>query len=169
MSQYFNTPFEDENGNYVYNLTHEKYLETLTFVNECYNKGLISDEGFSLNTAQVRTKIASGNVFVSMVTPQDYQQGFIAAYNSNVRYVPLILRNYENEDPILQDIRGMGYLYTMVTTKAKRPDKIIKVLDYLYSEEGQRLVAFGLENETWKYKDDTKTEIEWTDTYLDAV
>ena len=169
LSQYFNTPFEDENGNYVYNLTHEKYLETLTFVNECYNKGLIADEGFSLNTAQVRTKIASGNVFVSMVTPQDYQQGFIAAYNSNVRYVPLILRNYENEDPILQDIRGMGYLYTMVTTKAKRPDKIIKVLDYLYSEEGQRLVAFGLENETWKYKDDTKTEIEWTDTYLDAV
>ena len=104
-----------------------------------------------------------------MVTPQDYQQGFIASYNFDIKYVPLILRNYEGDDPILQDIRGMGYLYTMVTTNAKRPDKIIKLLDFLYSEEGQRLVAFGLEGETWNWVDDKHTEIKWTDTYLNSV
>ncbi|CDC41953.1 extracellular solute-binding protein family 1 [Firmicutes bacterium CAG:449] len=169
LSQYFATPFEDEQGNYVYNMTHEKYYETLSFLNECYNNKLIMDENFSMNASQIRTKIASGNVFVSMVTPQDYQQGFIASYNSDIKYVPLILRNYEGDDPILQDIRGMGYLYTMVTTNAKRPDKIIKLLDFLYSEEGQRLVAFGLEGETWNWVDDKHTEIKWTDTYLNSV
>lgn len=169
LSQYFATPFEDEQGNYVYNMTHEKYYETLQFLRECYNEKLIMDDNFSANTAQVRTKIASGNVFVSMVTPQDYQQGFIAAYNSDVKYVPLILRNYEGDDPILQDIRGMGYLYTMVTTNAKRPDKIIKVLDFLYSEEGQRLVAFGKEGETWNWKDEKHEEVVWTQEYLDSV
>ena len=29
LSQYFATPFEDEQGNYVYNMTHEKYYENL--------------------------------------------------------------------------------------------------------------------------------------------
>ncbi len=169
LSQYFATPFEDASGNYVYNMTHENYYEALSFLNDCYNKKLIEDGNFSLNAAQVRTKIASGNVFVSMVTPQDYQQGFIAAYNSDVRYVPLVLRNENGDDPILQDIRGMGYLYTMVTTNAKRPDKIIKVLDFLYSEEGQRLVAFGKEGETWNWKDSSKKEVVWTDEYLNAV
>ena len=54
----------------------------------------------------------------------------------------------------------------MVPTKCKRPDKVIKLLDFLYSEEGQRLVAFGEENVTWKWKDETHTEVEWTDQYL---
>lgn len=169
LSQYFATPFEDENGDYVYNMTHEKYYETLSFVNDCYNNDLIMDDNFSANASQIRTKIASGNVFVSMVTPQDYQQGFISAYNSNVKYVPLILRNHAGDDPILQDIRGMGYLFTMVTTKAKRPDKIIKVLDFLYSEEGQRLVAFGIEGKTWNWKDEAHDEVVWTQEYLDSV
>ncbi len=166
LSQYFATPFEDENGDYIYNLEHENYQETLTFFNSCYQKGLIDDSNFSANAAAIKSKIALGNVFVSMVTPQDYSQGFISAYNSNIKYVPLVLRNSKGEDPILQDIRGMGYLFTMVPTTCKRPDKVIKLLDYLYSEEGQRLVAFGVEGETWNWSDETKTEVVWTDQYL---
>lgn len=166
LSQYFATPFEDENGNYIYNIEHENYKETLNFLNDCYKKGLIDDSNFSANSAQIKSKIAQGNVFVSMVTPQDYSQGFISAYNSNVKYVPLVLRNSKGDDPILQDIRGMGYLFTMIPTKCKRPDKVIKLLDFLYSEEGQRLVAFGVEGETWNWADDTHKEIVWTDKYL---
>ena len=127
-------------------------------------RGLIDDSNFSANSAQIKSKIAQGNVFVSMVTPQDYSQGFISAYNSNVKYVPLVLRNSKGDDPILQDIRGMGYLF--IPTKCKRPDKVIKLLDFLYSEEGQRLVAFGVEGETWNWADDTHKEIVWTDKYL---
>lgn len=166
LSQYFSTPFEDENGNYIYNIEHENYQETLKFLNDCYQEKLIDDSNFSANASQIKTKIAQGNVFVSMVTPQDYSQGFISAYNSDIKYVPLVLRNSKGDDPILQDIRGMGYLFTMVPTKCKRPDKVIKLLDFLYSEEGQRLVAFGEENVTWKWKDETHTEVEWTDQYL---
>ena len=76
------------------------------------------------------------------------------------------MRNSKGDDPILQDIRGMGYLFTMIPTKCKRPDKVIKLLDFLYSEEGQRLVAFGVEGETWNWADDTHKEIVWTDKYL---
>ena len=169
MAQYFAAKYESTDGKYNYRQTDPKYLEALQFLNDCYKAGFITDANFSNNASQIRTTLASGKVFASLVTSQNYSQAFKTCYNSGITYVPLVLRNDAGDDPILQDAQGMGYLITMVTTNAKRPDKIIKLLEFLYSEEGQRLVCFGVEDSTWRWTDSTKTEIEWTQTYLSAV
>ena len=167
LSQYFAVPFELEDGSYNYKIADERYLEVLDFVNDLTTQGYVKQANYSDNKSKILNNLASGNVFVSMVTPQDYQTAFMSNFNSNIKYVPLVLRNDNGDDPVLQDIRGMGYLFSMITTNAKRPDKIIKVFEYLYSEEGQRLVAFGEEGVTWEWEDETKTSIKWTDFYLD--
>lgn len=169
MGQYFATKYENSDGTYNYKLKDDHYKEALYFLNDCFNKGFILDENFSANVNQIRNSLTSKKVFVSMVTPQNYSQAFISLYNDGIEYVPLVLKNSENEDPILQDARGMGYLISMITTNCKRPDKVIKVFEYLYSEEGQRLVAFGKENDSWTWKDDEHSEIQWTQKYLNAV
>lgn len=166
LAQYFAIPFEKDDGSYQYPVLHPRYLEMLEFLNEAYRNDLISDANFSANTEQVKRNLATGNVFISMATPQDFSQSFYSSLNKGIKYIPLVLRNKDGDAPVLQDIRGMGFLLSMITKNASRPDKIIKVFEYLYSEEGQRLVAFGQEGDSWEWANEEKTKIKWTDKYL---
>ena len=168
LAQYFCAPFEDSEGNYLDIRTTERYKEMLQFLNNCHKEGIIASANYSDKAAQIRQNISRGNVFVSAVTPQDYQNAFLSAFGSGVSYVPLILKNKDGQAPVLQDISGNGYLMTMVTKNCKRPDKTIKLLEYLYSEEGQRLVAFGIEGESYVWNED-HTLINWTDRYVSGV
>lgn len=169
LAQYFCSAYEKEDGTYQDIRLSPRYKEMLVFLNSCYKEGLISSETFSDKPTQINTKIGLGNVFVSAVTPQDYQTNFMSAYtNKNARYVPLVLRNKDGEAPILQDISGNGYLLTMISRNCKRPDKAIKLLEYLYSEEGQRLVCFGVEGESYNWNND-HTMLEWSDRYVSGV
>ena len=140
----------------------------IRFLNNCFNQKVISTNTFSATIQSITQTISNGRAFVSAVTPQDYQSAFLAAYKSGYEYVPLVLRNSNGDDPVLQDITGNGYLLTMITNNCKRPDKAIKLLEFLYSEEGQRLVAFGIEGETYQWNED-HTEIKWTPDYITAV
>lgn len=169
LSQYFCAPFEDENGNYLDTKTTARYQEMLEFLNNCHKAGIIKSQNYSDKAAAIRTNISRGKCFVTAVTPQDYQSAFLNAYGSNVKYVPLILKNKDNQAPVLQDISGNGYLLTMITKNCKRPDKAIKLLEYLYSEEGQRLVAFGVEGESYVWDDEEHTSLSWTQRYVDGV
>ena len=170
LAQYFCASYEDSEGNYVDIRTTERYKEMLAFLNQCNKEGIINAANYSDKAEQIRTKISRGNVFVSAVTPQDYQTAFLNCYtNKNkITYVPLVLRNKDGQAPILQDVSGNGYLLTMITTNCKRPDKAIKLLEFLYSEEGQRLVAFGVEGESWNWNED-KTQILWSDRYVSGI
>lgn len=168
LEQYFNCEFEDENGNYVDTRTTENYKDLMKFLNECTSEGIILPENFSAKSDTVQKNIARGNVFVSAVTPQDYQIAFMTCFDKGIEYIPLVLRNYKGEAPVLQDISGNGYLLNMISRKCKRPDIVIKLFDFLYSEEGQRLVAFGIEGETYIWNED-KTKILWTDRYVSGI
>lgn len=170
LAQYFCASFEDSEGNYVDIRTSDRYKEMLAFLNTCNKEGLIDASNYTDQAAQIRTKLGRGNVFVSAVTPQDYQAIFSNLYSATnqVTYVPLVLRNKDGQAPILQDISGNGYLLTMVTTNCKRPDKAIKLLEFLYSEEGQRLVAFGVEGESYEWNSE-RTEIKWSDRYVNGI
>ena len=168
LAQYFGAPYEDSEGNYLDIRLTSRYQEMLEFLNNCNKEGIIKSANYSDKAAQIRTNIARGKCFVTAVTPQDYQMAYLNAYGSNIKYVPLVLTNKDGEAPILQDISGNGYLLTMITKNCKRPDKAIKLLEYLYSEEGQRLVAFGVEGESYNWNSD-HTQIVWTDRYVNGV
>ena len=168
LAQYFGAPYEDSEGNYLDIRLTSRYQEMLEFLNNCNKEGIIKSANYSDKAAQIRTNIARGKCFVTAVTPQDYQMAYLNAYGSNIKYVPLVLMNKDGEAPILQDISGNGYLLTMITKNCKRPDKAIKLLEYLYSEEGQRLVAFGVEGESYNWNSD-HTQIVWTNRYVNGV
>jgi putative aldouronate transport system substrate-binding protein len=165
LAQFFATPYEDANGDYQDTRTDDHYVEALRFLHECNAANLIASSNFSDTYSQIKTNISRGNVFVSLATPQDYLVAWQNCHGNGITYVPLVLRNYEGDAPILQDISGQGYLFTMVSRNCKRPDLVIKLLDYLHSEEGQRLVSMGIEGETWNWTDASKTKIAWTERY----
>lgn len=167
LSQYFAAPFEDAQGNFIDQRTTSQFKEALAFLNTCYTNGYIRKTNLSATSDSIAGVISRGEAFVSLVTPQNYPGSFINAKSNNVEYIPLILRNEAGEDPVLQDLTGTGFTFNMITKTAKdKVDKIIKLFDFLYSEEGQRLVQFGIIDDTYTWAGEG-SRASWTQKYLD--
>lgn len=156
LSQYFATPYEDEDGNYLYDFTQENYEEALRFLNKAYNMGLISDANLSDTRDLVNEKIASGRVFCQITAPQDFVAPMQSLYDTdpNAVYIPVVLKNSKGEDPVLQDIRGFGWLTTCVSKKTEHPEAVARLINYLLSDEGQIATTFGKEGVTYTVQDD---------------
>lgn len=165
LSQYFAVPFENADGSYNYQLSDKRYEEVVAFLNTLFNKGYIADANLTANTASVKRNISLGNVFVSMATPQNYNDAFLNCYNNGIKYVPLVLKNDAGDAPVLQDLRGKGYMLSMITKNCSRPDKVIKLFDFLTSEEGQLLINFGIEGDTFTW-DKNHEHVVWTEKYI---
>jgi putative aldouronate transport system substrate-binding protein len=166
LAQYFAVPYEKTDGTYNHQILDEKYKEVITFLNTLAVEGYIHEANFTTNTAGVNTNIARGKVFVSMVTPQNYNNAFASLPDKNINYIPLVLRNDAGDAPVLQDLRGKGYMFSFITKDCDRPDKVIKLFDYMTSEEGQLLINFGVEGDTFVW-DEKHERIEWTQKYID--
>lgn len=166
LSQYFAVPFEKEDGSYNYQLTDERYKEVIRFLNKLYTEKYIADANLTANTASVKRNVSLGNVFVCMATPQNYNDAFQNCYNNGITYVPLVLKNDAGDAPVLQDLRGKGYLLSMISKNCDRPDKVIQLFDYLTSEEGQLLINFGIEGDTFEW-DEKREHVVWTQKYVD--
>ena len=152
LCQYFAVRFEDDEGNYIDGARTEQYKQVLKFLNQLYREGLLTEN--ALNAADygdVGQMIANGQIFVYCGSPQVYPGYWNSAKFPQeegvdpVTYESFVMTNYDRETPQLGDIAGMGYSLTCITKNCKRPDIVIKLLDYLYSDEGNRLAWYGIE------------------------
>ena len=170
LSQYFASPFEDEDGEYLDRCESDEYAETLKFLNRLYREGIISFSNLSENITQLGTYIANGTPFAAITTPQNYTSEWEAARQNGITYTTFVITNSKGDTPILMSSISMGYMANMISKTAKRPDRIIKLFEFLYSEEGQRLTSFGVEGDTWTWLEaPTETsfgKIQWTQSYL---
>lgn len=57
-------------------------------------------------------------------------------------------------------------MLSFITKSCDRPDKVIKLFDYLTSEEGQLLINFGVEGDTFTWDED-KEHVVWTEKYIE--
>lgn len=153
LAQYFSYKREDEEGNLTYLNSDERYREAILYINELYREGLITDSNFTDTNSNVGANISNGRPFATFVTPQNYQSYFYNwnKNNPDKEYVPIVITNKDGEAPLLTNLAGTGYLYTMVSTNCKRPDRVMKLFDFLTSYEGQMLMLYGIEGETYRY------------------
>lgn len=170
LAQFFAIPFETRDGKYEYRFTQEEYAEMLYWLNDlCSTRAngntLISRDNFTQTYDGVGSVIAGGKAFATLATPQDYQMHFATAKDGGYEYVSMYITNSDGDAPVLADIRGN--LMNMITTDCERPDLVIKLFDYLSSDEGQRLVCFGVEGETWNWTDEEESKIAYTEDYLE--
>jgi len=169
LTEYFRIPYEDENGNWVNRRYDPKYEQVVKFLNEAYRKGLISKDNFTDKRDQINEKISSGRVFSQLTANQDFAEQMKALFraDNNAQYEAFPLRNYRGEDPVLTDLRGYGWMVTTVSKKSKAHERIMKMLAFLNSKEGQHLVHFGVEGESYTYNPDGT--ISWTPEYLELA
>jgi putative aldouronate transport system substrate-binding protein len=164
IAQYFSTPFEDPSGDWAWVAEQENYFQAIAFLNEAFNRRLLSPETFTDTREQVNQKVASGRAFALFTAPQDFIQQFTALHGTDedAKFEGFVLRNDDGDDPQLPDIAGFGWLTTSVAASASVPDRIIKLIHFLYSDEGQYATWFYDEGETYNFIDGG-TGIDWTD------
>lgn len=159
LCEYFAVPRENIEGNLVDKHTTEQYKEVLLFLNRLYREGLITEAAMS-ETEGVGANIQNGRPVVTMVTPQNYQNQFYnynkQAYNvenpdEGSDYIPILITNQAGDTPVINNLVGSGYMFSMITTNCKRPDRVIKLFDYLNSDEGQMLMLYGAEHVTYEW------------------
>ena len=154
LAQYFAYKREDAQGNLTYAYESEAYKDAFLFINELYREGLITDSNFTDTKTAVGANVSNGRPFVTFVVPQNYQSSFYSWNKNNPgkEYVPVVFTNEEGEAPLLNNLAGTGYLYSMVSSNCKRPDRVMKLFDFLTSTEGQMLMLYGVEGEHYEFE-----------------
>ena len=161
LMEYFNCSEEDANGNYVYPQSTERFKEVMLFLNKLYKAGLLTDGCLGATQSQINTYIQNGEPIMymgSIITPSSNLRNWEKSnpQGQDAAYVPIVFTNKDGEMPQV-GFDSSGELHNMITKNCERPDRVIKLLDYLYSEEGQRLIYYGLskeedpDNETFVY------------------
>ena len=153
LMEYFGCSEEDENGNYAYPQASDNFVEMMQWMNRLYNANLLTEGCLGATQTQINQYIQTGEPIMyigKMITPSSYFRNWelnVSGRNpagEDAAYVPIIFTHEEGEIPQLSS-RTSGELFTMVSANCERPDRVIKLLDFLYSEEGQRLVYYGID------------------------
>ncbi len=166
-TSFFAVPREDEDGNLVDQRVHPRYLELVQFQNRVWRKGLMNEENFVDTRQQITERKARGEVFLFIGNTADYTSSIrdLVMYDEDAQYVWVgPVRNNDQEDPQLVSSGLAGWQVNVIPRTTARPDRVIRWMHYLYSEEGQNLTNFGIEGVTYEVVDG---EIRWTDYYLE--
>lgn len=146
------------------NTTRPNLWKCWNFFNQLYRENLITSSNFSYTKDNINSQILNGRPFAYIGASQQhgaylanreksgYNQTTGKVADSN-EYVSIVLTNSKGDAPLLLDYAGRGLHITMITANCKRPDRVIKVMDYLMSEQGQRELYYGeTEGEYYTYK-----------------
>jgi putative aldouronate transport system substrate-binding protein len=131
----------------VYIPIQEGYKEYLAFMKKLYEEGLLDPESFTQNPQQI---IAKG------------KEGRLGAFNqagpflavgpeNNTKYVQLQpLTSSVSSEPTWLQYWNLTRGTFAITKNNPHPEATIRLVDYLYSQEGSLLTQFGVEGEDWK-------------------
>ena len=145
-------------------LTSAENREFLTWLHQLWTEGLIDRSGFT-NSDSIREitdekKAIPYGLILSSSPLTVVPQSALSAYT--------LLEPLEyNGERIYRDMLGDLVRGTFaVTSECKEPEKLVAWVDYLYTEEGNRLAMYGLEGEEYFWNEDGHWE--WT-TALETV
>lgn len=158
LEPYFAVPFETEDGQYINPWKTWQYRECLGFFNQAYRMGLLRESNFS-DTADIVTEhVAQGRVFAIMYTAALDKDAMYTAWanDNNISYSLPVLRNSNGDDPVFGASTSKGYMPTVIPKSTKYAKEIAKLLTYLISDEGQRLLYSGVEGVTYHWNEDGK-------------
>ncbi|WP_020618940.1 extracellular solute-binding protein [Paenibacillus daejeonensis] len=150
-------PFDNyynESREYVPILDDRALLwKSSSLYNKAYREGLLDPESFTQNSSNFGQKVDEGQImavnaewFISSINARlaDSTNG-LAAYQD----IPLADTEeysawYDRSVPF-----GFSSRSYVVSSKTKHPEAVIRLLDYLYSEEGARTVFTGVQDVIW--------------------
>lgn len=143
-----------EKNEYAWDYTTDsEYITWLKTFRELVSDGTISADLFLDKRQQVSEKLLRGQYFCLIYQWSDLEneQRQLFYNNPDSAYIAVdAIRNSNGDNPTLSGVGINGWTVTFITKDCKNPEKAIKLMTYLMSEEGQKLTLLGIENEDYK-------------------
>lgn len=149
-----------KDGAIAYGPTQDAYRDALIWLNRLYEEGLLNPDWNSLEGADMRTNILNKTTAVA----EGSFSGILSTYNS------LLKEDGQGEvltyiDP-LEGPQGPGTRQghhtvldvgcgSAISASCSDVDAVIRMVDYLYGDEGRELVYWGVEGETFTKNGDS--------------
>ena len=155
-------PYTDKNGKAIDRLKNKSYVKWLKAYNKLGREGLLKDEIFLDSRTQMSEKINNGQYFCMIYQYTDLadQEKNLYAKDKDSIYIAVDgPKNLNGDDYTLPGTSVNGWTVTLISKNCKNPDKAIKLLTYLISEEGQKMTWLGVEGKTWDYNDEGLPEL----------
>lgn len=142
-------------GEYVYGPYEraDQFKNALAFMNQCYSEGLI-DTDFLTRDDDSKNSLISQNKVGFFTAPGDngtmWSEGGIDGLNF---LIPAPFSG-AGATPLMPTTNGIGNAYFVSTAAENKLDKIMEVMNFIYSDEGATLFSYGVEDVTYTVAED---------------
>ncbi|KLU56420.1 hypothetical protein EL84_22800 [Paenibacillus sp. VT-400] len=146
----------EQNGKVYDRMTDPDYMEWLKTFRIAYEQGLINVDFLVDSSAQVQEKTNQAQYFMMIrewTDIADLNSKLEVITNQSSYYIAVDgPRSSRGESAKLFPGSMDGWMVTMISRSTENPERAIRFLTYLASEEGQRDLFLGKEGETWAMK-----------------
>lgn len=142
----------EKNGTLYDRYTDPEYIKWLKMFRELGEEGLLSTDIFVDTRTQSEEKIAEGRYFCMIYQYTDMLTQQKQIYSESPERIYMAVegpRNSNGDDPTLPSQSVSGWTVTLISKNCKSPEKAIKFMSYLMSEEGQMCLYMGVEGVTY--------------------
>lgn len=144
------TDYTLTDGKYVNKVFSPNLDKQILYMRKLVSEGLIDPECFRQNDSASKEKAAAGRIAIygnhydqitAFIKPTLYQN------HPEMKYIPIgPIPNANNEVYGGMELDGRSGSPTLcITSSCKEPEAAIKFLDYINSEEGLKLICYGIE------------------------
>lgn len=147
-----------EDGTLTYGPAQDAYKDYLAFLNKLYTEGLLDPDFMVQDRTNVQTKIINGEVgaWVEMMpTGLGNLRAQVLASDPSSSFYPVGVLNPVREEgqTLIYKQGNAAYIGAgaVITTSCKDIATACKVLDYGWSEEGNRLLNWGIEGTSYEF------------------
>jgi len=158
----------DTDGKLIFGSVHPNAREALRILNKLYEMGTIDPEYLTDSGARFKEKYINGVYGATMLPVQifdknnlnDYYKPFHDKFKDGVWVTGPVLKGPGyREDIGFYKTSQRGWLWTAVSAKTQEVDAVMRVLDWLSTEEGIMFTNYGVENEHYTIKDNVVTSL----------
>ncbi len=150
IAQLFGMALEDENGDWVEVRKEDKYKEAILFINRMYREGLIPEDAWTASSELIDRKLNNGAVFALFDRQSSGNLKALQKVDPNAKMVPVDPpASKDGGDPAITAVSTSGWTWLAISKTTKVPDRIIRLLSYLLTDEGQLLNYYGVEGVTY--------------------
>lgn len=151
----------------------DAYWNAVRFYNKAYNMGLVDEEAFTQSYDDYVAKAKAGQYITLGINGSAAMKGINDALQAvdpsyGYEYVPCgmdyLSGLYTSSAPYGW---GSGNFAFAVSANNKHVEETMRLLNFLYSPEGSRLLLCGIEGEDWEYTADG--DVAFTKQYQDGI
>ena len=155
LQDFLAIPQEKDGAAYDYT-TDPDYITWLDTIRQLAADGTIKSDFFLDKRPQALDKIQQGRYFCLIYQWPDMEAPLKSIYAEKPERMYIAVdgpKNAAGDDHALSAVGMNGWTLTFISRDCADPEKAIRLLSYLVSEEGSNLVRYGLEGEDYVWQD----------------